>query len=74
MEGSPNTFPAESAIFGVVTRCISVEVDRLFEGNHRFHLQGRKTKYETNIFIASFLLGLLFDSEDGGDTCLGNVR
>jgi hypothetical protein len=43
LEGSPNTFPAESTTFRAVTRCISVEFGLLFKENHRFYLQGRKT-------------------------------
>jgi hypothetical protein len=43
-----------------------LKVSRRFGGTYRLSIQGRKALLAT-CFRAGFLLGLIFDSEDGGD-------
>jgi hypothetical protein len=48
-----------------------------FRGTYRFHLQRQKASQERNQHEPgskqSFLLALLFDPEDGGDTIFLNI-
>jgi hypothetical protein len=50
---------------------------RRFGAINRLHLQGRRVSQERNqqeeILAAAYLLGLLFDLEDGGDMFFRNV-
>jgi hypothetical protein len=55
--------PMKSTVFGVVTPC-SLGRARRFRGTYRLNFPPDS---------AGFLLGLLFDREDRGDTFLRNV-
>jgi hypothetical protein len=48
------------------------KVHHHFGGTYRLLLQGVR-KYSVCLLTAGFLLGLLFDAEDGGSTYLRNV-
>jgi hypothetical protein len=58
-----------------------VEVNRLFGGTVRFHLQGRRVSQARKQYEAvsacclsrANLSGLLFNTEDGGDIFFGNI-
>jgi hypothetical protein len=61
----------KSAIFLDIMPCSPLKVNRRFGGTYRLHLQGRRISRAS--FHAGFLLGLVFDAEDGGDMILRNV-
>jgi hypothetical protein len=66
-----------SSLFWDITTCSPPKVNRRFGVTYRLHLQGRRisqTKHHCHLFHAGFLLGLFFDSNDGGDKFLRNVR
>jgi hypothetical protein len=71
----------KSIIFWDVTSCSPMKVKRNFRGTYRFHLHGRRIIRARNQCVAllatclhaDFLLGLSFDTEDGGDMFLRNV-
>jgi hypothetical protein len=52
--------------FCVVTPCSPVEIHRRFGGPYFLHLHGRRL----SLLLACFLLALLFDHDDGGNTFL----
>jgi hypothetical protein len=54
--------------FLAITPCTPLKVSQSFEGTFRLHLQG--SSIACYPFYAGFLLGLLFDPEDGGDMSL----
>jgi hypothetical protein len=59
------------SVFRDMRPCSPLKVNRRYGGTCRFHLQGWRTSQERNqlatCFRAGFLLGLFFDTEDGGD-------
>jgi hypothetical protein len=74
----------KSAIFWDITPYNPLKVSQRLGGTYRLHLQGRRiTEKETGVKAggkqlcaacqAGFLLGLFFDTEDGGDMFLLNV-
>jgi hypothetical protein len=62
-------------ISSVVALCRPAKVNRHFGGKYRFHLQDSREPARGLLCLmhTGLLLGLLFDSEDGGDTLLGSV-
>jgi hypothetical protein len=52
-----------------ITPCSLVKANRLFGAAYRLHLQGRRV----SLLTAGFLLGLLFNPEDGSDVFRRNV-
>jgi hypothetical protein len=68
----------KSSIFWDITPCSSLKDNRHFGGTYRLHLHGRRKSRASlalldSYFQAGFLIGLLFDPEDGGDMFLRNV-
>jgi hypothetical protein len=53
-----------------MTPCSLVKFHWLFRGTCSFHLQGRRTSQACRLLLVGFVIGLLFDSEDGGSTFL----
>jgi hypothetical protein len=67
----------KSSSFWDITPCSPLKVSRRFGGKHRLYLQDRRIKQaKTSVKVvanAGFLLGVFFDSEDGGDMFHRNV-
>jgi hypothetical protein len=61
-------------IFWNITPCIPLNINRRFRGTYRFYLQGRKISQASCYLLhASYLLGPLFDPEDGDKIFIQNV-
>jgi hypothetical protein len=64
-------------IFWNITPFSPLKGNQRFEGTYRLHLQDRRISRARNqlvtSFYAGFLLGLFFDSENGGDMFLRKV-
>jgi hypothetical protein len=64
-----------STPFWTVTARISADVKRYFGVTYGLHMQGHETAGSGfYLLIAGFLLGSLFNTEDGGDMFLRHVR
>jgi hypothetical protein len=70
----------KSSIFWDITPCSPLKVNQYFEEKFRLHPQGRRISQAKAPGIkpggkqsSDFLLGLFFDSEDGGEMFLRNV-
>jgi hypothetical protein len=65
--GVLTTMVMKSTIFWDITPCSPLKVNRRFGGKCYLYRQGRR------IIQAGFLLGFVFDHEDGSDIFLRNV-
>jgi hypothetical protein len=66
----------KSSIFLDITQCSPVKVNRHFGGTYHLCLQGQgisKACSACCLLHAGFLLGLLFDTEEGSDMFLRNL-
>jgi hypothetical protein len=62
----------KSSVFWNIKPCSPLKINRRFGGTYRLHIQClriRKAEFVT-CFNAGFVLGLFFDTEDGGDLFL----
>jgi hypothetical protein len=65
-----------SEVLTAVACCLIHARAPTFRGIYRLHVQARKVRQATSacrMFLAGFLIGLLFDPEDGGTTFLQNI-